>query len=448
MSLNHGSKIVTNGLILMLDAANKKSYIQYSTFLNMASWTPGGGTVSPYNANQDADENLRLTGTNPWGQSAIVWQSMPSGNSNPDGGWNTDGFGIDKTKLYRFSVWMKRISDSTSGTFYLGLGPCVIRNVDSVEECNPYWECANIAGYTKDQWYLVVGHCFPYTYNGTTAHPNSGVYTTSGRVSVFNGCNTGSGDVRWKSDSTYTYHRAYHYYSPDTTSHLQFYDPRIDLVDGTEPSITQLWSQSPLTWKDLSGKGNNVIIVTTGITYNSSNYGSLVFNGTSNKIVANIAYSSLNTIGRSWEIFVNPSSSQTYAGLFGHAMGEGCSYFCNGGIVIWSGNYQFNWYDNSNYQFLDSGIAATSNNWMYIAGTYDSTDNKIRIYVNGILKNTSSSTNLSYGSTSNFYIIGYMNNAGYYFNGQLSNIKHYYNKALSPSEVLQNFNATKGRFGL
>jgi hypothetical protein len=44
--------------------------------------------------------------------------------------------------------------------------------------------------------------------------------------------------------------------------------------------------------------------------------------------------------------------------------------------------------------------------------------------------------------------IGYGVNANYpYFNGKIANLT-YYNRALSASEVLQNYNATKARFGL
>ena len=158
---------------------------------------------------------------------------------------------------------------------------------------------------------------------------------------------------------------------------------------------------------------------------------------------------STNSIDRSWEVLVRPTVSQATAGLFGHVVGAGCSYYCNGGVCIASGNYCFNWYDNSAYQFLDSGVAATSNQWAHVVGTYSSSDNKTRIYVNGVLKATyGSTTNLNYGGYGYYYQTGYLSASGNYFTGDMSVIKYYYNKALSSTEVEQNFQALRGRFGI
>ena len=158
---------------------------------------------------------------------------------------------------------------------------------------------------------------------------------------------------------------------------------------------------------------------------------------------------SSNSISRSWEVFVRPSTAQTSAGLFGHVVGAGCSYYCNGGVCIWGGNYAFNWYDNSSYQFLDSGVPATANQWTHVVGTYSSADNKTRIYVNGVLKNIfGSATDLNYGGYAYYYQTGYLSASGYYFTGDMSIIKYYYNRALSADEVAQNFIAIRGRYGI
>lgn len=158
---------------------------------------------------------------------------------------------------------------------------------------------------------------------------------------------------------------------------------------------------------------------------------------------------SSNSISRSWEVFVRPSTAQTSAGLFGHVVGAGCSFYCNGGVCIWGGNYAFNWYDNSSYQFLDSGVPATANQWTHVVGTYSSADNKTRIYVNGVLKNTfGSATDLNYGGYAYYYQTGYLSASGYYFTGDMSIIKYYYNRALSADEVAQNFVAIRGRYGI
>ena len=70
----------------VLDAADINSMLPMSTFLNMSSWVVGNGGIGNYSANGNYDENERLIGTDPWGNSAIVWQSNPSGDNYADGG--------------------------------------------------------------------------------------------------------------------------------------------------------------------------------------------------------------------------------------------------------------------------------------------------------------------------------------------------------------------------
>ena len=200
-------------------------------------------------------------------------------------------------------------------------------------------------------------------------------------------------------------------------------------------------------WGDLSG--NNITgVLTNGPTYSSANSGSIVFDGVNDYSAIDVSFVSQNSISRTWEAFVKPAVTLTYGGIIGTALSDGCSYYCNGGICIWSGNYAFNWYDNAAYQFLDSGVAATAGVYAHVVGTWNGTDNKARIYVNGVLKNTGAASNLNYGGYANRIQIAYLSASGNYLNGSLGNLKLYYNKVLSDTEVLQNFNAHSGRFGI
>ena len=218
-----------------------------NNLINPSSWTAGSGSVGIFGANGDAAEQNRYVGTDPWGTSALVWQTVPSGNGNADGGWNTSGVAITNTKLYRFSVWVKRTSSTSGGTFYFGLqsdtGTAIHLGSDQGGNSNPYWHYTSTSALTQNQWYLFVGHCFPVNYTGTNMHPESGYYTvTGGRV----GSNAGNvpNDVKWASGTTVGVHRTYHYYCGDSTTRLEFFMPRIDCIDGTQPSIRQLLSNS------------------------------------------------------------------------------------------------------------------------------------------------------------------------------------------------------------
>ena len=284
-----GLKIPYEGLVFAVDAADRKNcMLPFSTFLNMSNWTVGYGSVGSYGQNGQTSENQRLVGTDPWGKPAIVWQSNPEGNVNDDGGWNNGWYSIDNTKLYRWSVWVKRISSSSAGTSYLGLygsgGTWGVERLDGGgNEGNPYWECNGTSAYTQNKWYLLVGHCYPYTTANNSIpgnkHPDTGRYSVEakGKDGDLNYCNIG-GDVRWLSNSTVGLHRTYHYYCPDPSTHLQWYDPRFEICDGTEPSIQDLLREPATYAMDLIGNYDSSLTNGTTLTENSG--GSFFFDGT------------------------------------------------------------------------------------------------------------------------------------------------------------------------
>ena len=81
--------------------------------------------------------------------------------------------------------------------------------------------------------------------------------------------------------------------------------------------------------------------------------------------------------------------------------------------------------------------------WNCIAETYDGTTD--RLYLNGVEVGNSNINNLSIPTSSNL-ILGKRPSAGVY-GGQIAQVK-VYNKELTASEVQQNFNAHRGRFGI
>lgn len=220
-----------------------------SNILTPDKWAVGSGGTTGFNQNGDTTENERVLATGPYGNTVVVWETRTDGGNNADGGWNTDLFNIDKTKMYRFSVWVRRTSSTSSGTFYFGLygyngtGYNITHNDGSGNNTNPYWECGAVSQFTQNTWYLVVGHVFPVGSPFTGRHPDTGFYTVAGGTTKafnVNGCNIGSGDVQWMSDQTQAIHRTYHYYSTDNTVRLQFWDPKVEVCDGTELRIIDL----------------------------------------------------------------------------------------------------------------------------------------------------------------------------------------------------------------
>ena len=95
-------------------------------------------------------------------------------------------------------------------------------------------------------------------------------------------------------------------------------------------------------------------------------------------------------------------------------------------------------------QAIDTGVAVNDNTIKYVAVTYDGSN--ARFYHDGVLSSTVSFTKTAGASTQPFRI-GASNNAGpdRIYNGLLGP-GHIYNRVLSDAEVLQNYNAMKGRF--
>ncbi len=94
---------------------------------------------------------------------------------------------------------------------------------------------------------------------------------------------------------------------------------------------------------------------------------------------------------------------------------------------------------------VNQKITATSNynsnSWTYVCGVYDGSN--LLIYQNGVLNNSSAYSG-SIGNTSIAIRIGAAND-GYSFDGLVASAA-IYNRALSSTEILQNYNATKKRF--
>jgi len=89
-----------------------------------------------------------------------------------------------------------------------------------------------------------------------------------------------------------------------------------------------------------------------------------------------------------------------------------------------------------------------SQNWNCVQGTFDG--NTTKIYLNGVLQQTFTRTfSISYNNEDLYLGTYYAVSDGFqhYINAYLGNVR-IYNRALSQSEISQNFNAARNRFGI
>lgn len=433
MSIIINPHIVKDGLVMYVDAANAKSINGKLSLINWNSWGLGSGGATGYDQNGSTVENERVSSTDPWGNTNIVWETRPTGTTDADGGWNTSWFNIDNTKLYRFTVWVRRTSSTAGGTFYLGMygnGAGARRMDNSAVEGNPYWECTGTGALSQNQWYLWVGHVYPYNTSYTGRHPDTGYYTTSsGRLGSVGGCNIGSGDLKWSLDSNQGIHRTYHYYCSDSTTRLQFFQPRVDLCDGNEPTITALLNNAGSTWFDMSGN-NHHIRLGSGVTYSNTAGGVLTFSKDANGFGVN---SSMNLSGSSNTVISvvrklsNGDSGRTITALNNN-------WLLAHHDTTYGDYYAEGWVN-------DVGSPTSDTTWRMFTGTGNISTDVWQAYINNTLVVSNNAG--SQGPN------GWNLNSQYnqYSSCQIANLIAY-NRVLSSTEISQIFNSLRSKFGI
>ena len=102
----------------------------------------------------------------------------------------------------------------------------------------------------------------------------------------------------------------------------------------------------------------------------------------------------------------------------------------------------------STFSNITVNLGVNTSSWFQVVGTFITGSRKL--YVNGILKNSDSATGTiatNNGGMSIGAYGGYSGGRSYYYDGDIA-IVRVYNKELLASEVLNNYNALKGRFSL
>lgn len=187
------------------------------------------------------------------------------------------------------------------------------------------------------------------------------------------------------------------------------------------------------SWFDLSGLGNTGTLV-NGASFNTGNLGNIIFDGVDDRInVTNPGISQTFTVS-AWANCSNVASSNNIVSKNG-------PYF----MRIVSSKVRFNVLTSTGWLFQNGTTTLTNNIWHNFSMTYDSSF--FKGYINSSLEfNTPKTGSISSNAA---LFIGHTpavgENAG--FNGNISHVS-IYNRALSAAEVLQNYNATRRRFGL
>jgi hypothetical protein len=197
------------------------------------------------------------------------------------------------------------------------------------------------------------------------------------------------------------------------------------------------------TWFDLSVNNNNSGSLINGPTFNSANGGSIVFDGT-NDYIGNFPVQISGTGSKTIGVWFRTTTivRNGLCGIRPSVGSQGWAFIVNGAAY---GNLTYYHTGGSTLQ-VSAGIVTGS--WYYGCAAYNQTAQTATLHLNGQQIGASSSFSTISGSSFNG-IIGneQQSNSIEYFKGDIPTVQ-IYNRALSAAEVLQNYNANKGRFGL
>jgi hypothetical protein len=220
-----------------------------------------------------------------------------------------------------------------------------------------------------------------------------------------------------------------------------------------DASNVSSYSGSGSTWTDLTGNGNNGTI--NGATWSSTDGGIFDFDGTNDTVqIAHNSSLSLSTsvqrtiqvwvkfdvlpgLNQQVPVFGKLSSSFAFDGYWG-------GLFSNGGVVRCTTN------GTSVQRISNSTLTVAADTWYLFTfiSRITSLSNTTKVYINSTEYITAAHGTDGYTEANPLYL-GWIGSgvSSLYLNGKIGAC-YFYTDGLSAAEVLQNFDATKSRYGL
>jgi hypothetical protein len=217
------------------------------------------------------------------------------------------------------------------------------------------------------------------------------------------------------------------------------------LILSLDASDRNSYVSGSTTWNDLSGNGNNATL-NGSFSFDTNNGGSIFLDGTN-------AYTTSPYSG-------SATSDYTFSAWFKNDNYSEVKYILTRG----RDNAGNGW--SIQLQVGTSGIAAAAavptipststvgifststlalNTWYYLTGVW-AAGSSVKLYINGLLEATTSTTSTSLRTSSTGWTMGTINATT--FTSGYNSISQIYTRVLSDAEILQNYNAQKSRFGL
>jgi len=199
------------------------------------------------------------------------------------------------------------------------------------------------------------------------------------------------------------------------------------------------YSGSGSVWRDLSGNSRLGTLTNFGAqtTFNNSNGGSIIFDGVNDCVVVDSNALFLPSSAYTKTAWIYVTSFSTGNNIISGGNVAQHAFFMQTANRLYAGH-------NGNWSTITSNSTLSLNIWYYATVTFNTTTGWV-LYLNGIQDNTNSNTSTFSGNGE--ALVGAYGTGLNVFTGRIA-CASVYNRALSASEVRQNFNATRGRFGI
>jgi Concanavalin A-like lectin/glucanases superfamily len=421
-----GPNIVTDGLVLALDAANPRSYNTSENLLTYTSLIGVSGSIygtAGYRYDTIGSGSVTLTASlAPDGTNTATLISQSTAVTSYIYSQNTQ---LLTSSIYTYSIFAKQ---GTKSDFTF-----------TIDE-------NNFGGWRYQFTHTFATNALSFGYLGST---NNGFIISSGSLDAGNGWRriwgtfqTSTGSVSGLVDMITRF---------GSTGGTTFVWGR-QLEKKSFPTLYTPTTDIPIsastTWTDLSGNNNSGSLV-NGPTFNSANNGSIVFDGSTTHILGAIPSSTFSG-AHSICCWFNRKTVRQWSGLFSNNVGVISSAiltFIDSTNIIGTNQAGVN----ASYIGIDLG-ADHLNKWIYcvlaVSGATNGSAVNVYAYKDGSLLTSTGSLYWTLNISSTNYFIGrHYSNVTQIHDGSISNVQ-VYNRALTAQEVLQNYNGQKSRFNL
>lgn len=457
MATRYGKRIVTDGLVLCLDAADnisaphndlpvKQGLLAWWDAADDSTVTLSGSNVTQWRDKSGNSYHMSPSGTGPTRSNTQNSKSVLTFTAAQDIRDNTTALNLSTTNstvvvVSRYTVGNQlytnqsgRILQSISNNWLLGAwssqpskyfaGGWVSSSSQTSTNDTTWGIHTGTGDYSNDVWaYIKNGTDLTVTSNGGAAGPN--------RFSINSG--------------------GYNEKSQCEVAELIVFNRVLssDELTKVHNYLQNKWNieVSDAKWYDRTANAYNGT-PTNGPTYSETNKGYFDFDGTDQYINCGSTAGNFGTDPFTVSIwlkfdaitsFFNKRAADQDQILFSYSSGK--PYFI------------YNAPNGTDYGYRISNTSLATGTWYNLVATVDRVSNYPVIYVNGANDGSSLQSSAGSPTTANMdnggnLLIGtntYANTTSY-FNGQMSQVLLYKNKALSAAEVLQNYNATKGRY--